>query len=845
MGAELTLGAEEELHLVDLRTRKLAAAAPQLLSRLPDEWYSAELQRTTIETNTPVMDTLAGLREELLRLRKGLVEVAAAEGVGVAAVGTAPRSAFAADFELTANGRYGRMQQQYRLLVDEQLICGTQIHVGVSDRDLAVEIAQRVARDLAVLLALSASSPYWNGHDTGYASIRTIIWQRWPSTGTLPPMGSAAEYDALVADLVRSGVIADAKMAYFDIRPSSHVPTLELRVCDACPLVDDAILIAGLFRAAVRAAEQDIEAGVPYERSPGTMHRAASWQAARSGLSSMLLDAGLHPEPVPAAEAVRALVRRLRPQLEELGDHEEVSELAESVLARGNSADRQRAAYAERGSLDDVVDLVLEETSGPPGGQPPAVSALRTYPARAGDEAISMGSRPRPAYADVIGHYRQLGWDELGHHIAERDAFARRTGLAFVVAGGQQAFDVDLVPRIVQAHEWRSLSAGLAQRARALEAFLQDVYGEQRVVADGILPEDAVQQRPGWREEATRIPQGVVRAPVMGFDVVRNELGGWRVLEDNLRNPSGLAYAVAARETLDAVVPDLPRPPGLLDPRDALPALAETLRAASPTDGVLVLLSSGPGSGAWYEHQRLATDGGLVLAGADDIEVAGGEVRLRESGERVAALYLRLDDELVDLTDSAGSPLGQRVMDVAARGGVLLANAPGNGLADDKAMYCYVPELISYYLGERPLLESVPTYRTSDATERRIVLERVGELVTKPVDGHGGTGVLVGPYASAADVLDRRAAIVASPDDFVAQEMVQLSSHPTFHGGTMQPRHVDLRLFAHVRGTDARDVTVLPVGLTRVAGPGSLIVNSSQGGGGKDTWIIGTDERSR
>src|SRR5215213_6041625 len=190
MGAEFTLGAEEELHLVDLDRWELSARAPQLLSRLPAASYSAEIQRTTVETNTAVVTSLSGLREEILRLRRALVAAAAREGLGVAAVGTAPRSTFA-DFELTTSGRYSRMQEQYRLLVDEQLICGTQVHVGVADRDLAVQITQRISPDLPVLLALSASSPYWNGADTGYASIRTIIWQRWPTAGSYGRLSSA------------------------------------------------------------------------------------------------------------------------------------------------------------------------------------------------------------------------------------------------------------------------------------------------------------------------------------------------------------------------------------------------------------------------------------------------------------------------------------------------------------------------------------------------------------------------------------------------------------------------------------------------------------------------------
>ncbi|MET0989719.1 MAG: glutamate--cysteine ligase, partial [Glaciihabitans sp.] len=370
MGAELTLGAEEELHLIDLETRKLSARAPHVLSRLPSANFTAEIQRTTVETNTEVVTTLDGLRDELMRLRGAVIEVAGSEGMGIAAVGTAPRSAFA-DFELTTTGRYARMQEQYRVLVDEQLICGTQIHVGVSDREVAVQIAGRLSRELPVLLALASSSPFWNGLDTGYASIRTIIWQRWPSAGATGPLESAAAYDELLADLIRSGVIADAKMAYFDVRPSAHAPTLELRVCDACPIVDDAVLIAGLFRAAVRAAELDILAGVPYLPPAAPIHRAAMWQAARGGLAGNLLSYESHPRPIPAARAVRQTVNRLRPQLEELGDWDQVRSLAEAVLARGSSADRQRAAFAERANLDDVMDLVVQESQGPASGPAP------------------------------------------------------------------------------------------------------------------------------------------------------------------------------------------------------------------------------------------------------------------------------------------------------------------------------------------------------------------------------------------------------------------------------------------------------------------------------------------
>lgn len=837
MSAELTLGAEEELHLIDLESRSLSARAPQLLAKLPEDSYSAEIQRTTVETNTEVVSSLADLRRELVRLRRGLAEVAADEGLGVAAVGTAPRSVYN-DFELTTTGRYGRMQEQYRLLVDEQLICGLQIHVGVSNRDLAVQIMQRVSRHLPVLLALSASSPFWNGQDTGYSSIRTIIWQRWPSAGATGPIASAQEYDELLDDLITSGVIADRKMAYFDVRPSAHAPTLELRVCDACPIVDDAILIAGLFRGLVRAAEHEIAEAKPFVPFPAPIHRAAIWRAARGGLAGELLDDTRHPRPVPATRAVRDLLDRLRPFLTELGDVDEVEQLVATALARGNSADRQRAAMAERGELDDVVQLVVDETQGPAEGLPAEVPELRTYRSRAGDEALGLGHRPRPVYRDIVGWFRGLEPRDWQRAEDLRDRWTEDRDLTFGVGDEQRRFEVDLVPRVLSPHEWESLRAGLVQRARAIEAFLQDVYGEQRVLADGVVPADRVVGSLGWRPEAQRLPAGVLRAPIVGFDLVRNEFGGWRVLEDNVRNPSGAAYAIAIRELLNEVLPSLPRPVGLLDPADALPRIRATLLASAPAGTEAALFSSGPEASAWFEHRLLAERAGLLLVTADDLAVVDGQVRHRTSGQTLGALYLRLDDELMDVVDGADRPIGAEIFAVAAAGRVFLANAPGNGVADDKAMYCYVPELIGYYLQERPLLESVPTYRTSDETECRIVLERVGELVTKPVDGHGGHGVLIGPDASASAVAHRRAEIAANPAGWVAQEVVTLSSHPTYADGLLQPRHVDLRAFVYLRGTAAQDCELAPLALTRVAPEGSLVVNSSQGGGAKDTWII-------
>lgn len=845
MSAELTLGAEEELHLIDLESGRLSAKAPRLLPRLPTDRFGAELQRTTIETNTPVVRTLDDLRRVIVDLRSELSAAIAPAGVTIAAVGTAPRSEYA-DFELSSGGRYGRMQEQYRMLVDEQLICGLQVHVGVSDRDLAVLIAQRVAPVLPVLLALSASSPFWNGQDTGYASFRSIIWQRWPSAGSFGPVADAAEYDRVLDDLIASGVIADKKMAYFDVRPSSHAPTLELRVCDATPVVDDAVLIAGLFRAAVRRAEKSVVSGAEWKPRSEPLHRAAMWQAARSGLSGELVGLGQHPERLPAEVAVRQLVSRLRPELEELGDWGTVTELLDATLARGNSTDRQRTAYAERGEMDDVVALVVEDTAGLPSGRDEdPVVPIPGYRVRAGDEAVGPGARPRPAFRDLAAFF--TGWDAETaiDRCAARDAWTREHHVGFVVDGGAQEFGCDLVPRTISAYEWSQLERGLGQRARAIELFLRDAYGDRRIVADGVLDADHFVGATGWDPDATRLPATAVRAPVLGFDLVRNEFGGWRVLEDNVRSPSGVAYGIALRELMDDVVPDAPRPAHLRDPHGVIDQLCRTLStnttAVTGTDHpVIALVSDGPAAGAWFEHRRLADGAGLRLLSGSDLDVRDGRVVDATTGDVLDGLYLRIDRDVSALTAEHAPDLGARILYAAEAGRVYLANAPGNALVDDKAMYVTVPDLIWYYLDEKPLLASVPTYRTSIEVERLSVLDRVGELVTKPVDGEGGRGVLIGPSASAPEVAERRREIAADPAGWVGQEVVQLSSHPTIGPAGLDPRHVDLRAFVHATGTGPDDVHLADVALTRVAPEGSMVVNSSQGGGVKDTWIVGT-----
>ena len=360
--ATRTLGVEEEFHLVDLQTRRLTARAPELLSKLSDE-YVAELHSCVVEVNSRVVDTLHGLHEELVHRRRLLVDAASALNVGVVAAGSTPLLV-PAEMQVTRTPRYRQILADYQLLAREQLICGTQVHVGVADRDEAVAIANRVSMHLPTLLALSASSPFWSdGSDTGYSSVRTLVWQRWPTTGLAAPVHSAAEYDALVRDLIASGVIADEGMVYFDVRPSVSAPTLELRVCDSCPSVDTIVLIAGLFRALVTREGEAIAAGASATSFSPTLGRAALWRAARSGLEGELVDLTV-PASRPAARVVTDLLISLREQLAASGDWNIVTELARKVLSAGSSAARQRQAFRRHGRLTDVVDQLIAETAG-------------------------------------------------------------------------------------------------------------------------------------------------------------------------------------------------------------------------------------------------------------------------------------------------------------------------------------------------------------------------------------------------------------------------------------------------------------------------------------------------
>jgi carboxylate-amine ligase len=308
-------------------------------------------------------------------------------------------------------------------------------------------------------------------------------------------------------------------------------------------------------------------------------------------------------------------------------------------------------------------------------------------------------------------------------------------------------------------------------------------------------------------------------------------------LEDNARVPSGVGYAIAVRRLMQEVMPELHGAVPMRNADDALGLIGRTLRGCTAVpDPVVALLSEGADNSGWYEHRLIAEEVGLLLVQPSEVEIKGNTVVV--GGRRVDVVYVRLDCELVDLIDSSGRPVGAQVFEAAQQGLVVVVNAPGNGIADDKAMYCYVPDLIGYYLAERPLIASVPTYRCTDPKECAAVLDRLEELVTKPVGGYGGSGVLIGPEASPAELGRRREEIADDPSAWVAQEVVALSTLPTLVDGRLEPRHVDLRAFVYLTGTGAGEAEVAPLALTRVAPAGSMVVNSSRGGGAKDTWVL-------
>jgi uncharacterized circularly permuted ATP-grasp superfamily protein len=445
----------------------------------------------------------------------------------------------------------------------------------------------------------------------------------------------------------------------------------------------------------------------------------------------------------------------------------------------------------------------------------------------------------------------ELGSEELVRRARLRDAHLSAQGITFTLSGRERPLPMDLVPRIVDATEWQVIEAGVSQRIRALEMFLADIYGSGEILRDQVIPRTLITSSAHFHREAHGVrPANGVRIHVAGVDLVRDDEGTFRVLEDNLRSPSGVSYVLENRRTLSHVVPEIFTGYRLRSVEEYPARLLGALLAAAPlgvADPTVVVLTPGVHNSAHFEHAFLARRMGVELVEGRDLFCRDGVVRMRTTrgSEPVHVIYRRIDDDFLDPVHfRPDSVLGvPGILNAARAGAVTIANGVGNGVADDKAVYPYVPTIVRYYLGEEPLLPNVRTYDLRDPEQRAHVLPRLDRMVVKPVDGSGGYGIVVGSQASDAQLAAAAATIEADPRGWIAQPIVALSTSPTVvEGGQLAPRHLDLRPFAV---NDGEKVWVLPGGLTRVAlVEGSLVVNSSQGGGSKDTWVldVGEDE---
>jgi uncharacterized circularly permuted ATP-grasp superfamily protein len=458
------------------------------------------------------------------------------------------------------------------------------------------------------------------------------------------------------------------------------------------------------------------------------------------------------------------------------------------------------------------------------------------------------------ARGGVRDHYRRYErWlraqspQELARKQAEADLGFHRVGITFAVygdqAGTERLIPFDIIPRVIPAAEWRRLEAGLRQRVRALNLFLQDIYHEQAILNERIIPAEQILQNAQYRPEMRGIDvAGGIYAHIAGIDVVRAGDGEFYVLEDNLRVPSGVSYMLENRKMMMRLFPDLfidnPVAPVAHYPE----LLLENLRSVAPPNGrdpTAVVLTPGSANSAYFEHAFLAQQMGIELVEGQDLFVADDTVYMRttQGPQRVDVIYRRIDDDFLDpLAFRPESVLGvPGLLSVYRKGRVTLANAIGTGVADDKSVYAFVPDMIRFYLSEEPLLRNVPTYQLRKPDERSYALAHLSELVVKETHGAGGYGMLIGPTSTQAEIEAFRARIEKNPAAYIAQPTLALSSCPTLVASGIAPRHIDLRPFV----LSGRDIALVPGGLTRVAlREGSLVVNSSQGGGTKDTWVL-------
>ncbi len=462
------------------------------------------------------------------------------------------------------------------------------------------------------------------------------------------------------------------------------------------------------------------------------------------------------------------------------------------------------------------------------------------------DEMFTEGLVPRPHYESLYRRLHELTVEELGQRQRAADLAFLQRGITFTVyghgEGTEKIFPYDILPRILARAEWELLERGLDQRIRALNLFLKDIYHEGHILRDGVVPRHLVYSCKHYRREMRNVPVAKdIYVSIAGIDLVRLPDGSFAVLEDNLRVPSGVSYMINNRQVMRNVFPKLFQHYSIRTVDHYPNALLTTLQEMGSADRDLniVLLTPGVFNSAYFEHAFLARQMGIELVEGRDLLVHNNAVYTRTTAglKRVDVIYRRIDDDFLDpIPFRSDSALGVPGLFNAYRAGnVILANAIGTGVADDKAMYAYVPAIIKYYLQQEPILANVKTYLLEDDKDRSYVLENLEHLVVKSVDESGGYGMLIGPHSTAAERELFRAAILDNPRKYIAQPTLALSAAPCFLGDRIAPRHVDLRPYVLFGST----VRIVPGGLTRVAlKEGSLVVNSSQGGGSKDTWVI-------
>jgi uncharacterized circularly permuted ATP-grasp superfamily protein len=465
------------------------------------------------------------------------------------------------------------------------------------------------------------------------------------------------------------------------------------------------------------------------------------------------------------------------------------------------------------------------------------------------DEMFDGEGGVRAAYAGYREWYEAQDAATLRRKHGEAEGFFRRTGITFNVygddAGEERLIPFDMVPRIVTAREWRKLTRGIEQRVRALNAFLHDIYHRQEIIRAGRVPQRLIADNAAFLPQMVGMsPPGGIYTHIVGIDLVRTGPDDFMVLEDNARTPSGVSYMLENRETMMAMFPELFTRVNVRPVQDYPRRLAKSLAACAPAGARerpnVAVLTPGIHNSAYYEHAFLADQMGAELVEGSDLRVVDGHVAMRTTRgfQPVDVLYRRVDDEFLDpLSFNPASVLGvPGIMDIYRAGRITIANAPGTGIADDKAIYSFMPEIIEFYTGEKPILANVQTWRCAEKASLAYVLDNLAELVVKEVHGSGGYGMLIGPTSSKAEIAAFAAKLRAHPENYIAQPTLALSTVPVFAKAGLAPRHVDLRPFVLV-SPDGIDIT--PGGLTRVAlKKGSLVVNSSQGGGTKDSWVL-------